>query len=306
MKVVFDTDPGIDDAMALLYLDACSNLELLGITTTPGNASIEQCTNNALILCELFDISVPIHAGIAETINGIVLTNYPDFVHGTNGLGDITLPATSRQPADTGAVDYLIKSAQEFSSELTLIAVGRLTNLALAIRSDDKFAKNLKQIIFMGGAFKHEGNVTPWAEANIMCDPEAASIVFESGIPLTMVGLDVTMKTRMSHAYLTELTGYLGDIGSMVKDMNEVYASYYKKEQGLDEFPVHDSSAIAFAHRPEYFAIETGTLSCVLEGDQRGRTTFRPDPQGRHCVCVGVDADALLSDYLDTVKRKYD
>ena len=303
--VVLDTDPGIDDAMALLYLHACDNLELLGITTILGNASIENCTNNALFLCEQFDIFAPVYRGADRGVTGKQPENYPDFVHGMNGLADIKVKVAGKSAEDQDACTYLLESSNANPGEITIIAVGRLTNIALALNKDPTFANRVKEIIFMGGAANCEGNVTVWAEANIIGDPEAASIVFNSSIPLVMVGLDVTLLTRMSHSFLDSLTSDLAPLQSLLLSINKVYANFYKTSQNWDEFPVHDSSAIAYAHNPKIFSTEQGQLTCILDGEQRGRTVFVPSTSGNHRVCLSVDSNALLDDYFKNVTAAY-
>jgi purine nucleosidase len=304
-KVIFDTDPGIDDAMALLYLHACDNMELLGITTIFGNASIENCTSNTLFLCEQFGVTAPVYRGADRLLTGKKPENYPDFVHGINGLADIDARVSQKLVEDQDASGFLVESANANPNEITILAVARLTNIALAINKDPNFASRVKEIIFMGGAASCEGNVTPWAEANIIGDPEAASAVFNSGIPLVMVGLDVTLLTRMSHEFLDSLTSNLVHLQNLLLSINKVYASYYKTSQNWDEFPVHDSSAIAYAKNPNMFGTESGQLSCTLDGEERGRTIFAPGASGSHRVCLTVDSHALLDDYLKTVTAAY-
>ena len=304
-KVIFDTDPGIDDAMALLYLHVCDNLELLGITTIYGNASIENCTNNTLFLCEQFGVAAPVYRGANRSLTGEKPGNYPDFVHGKNGLADIDVKVSEKSVEDQDASSFLVESTKANPNEITIIAVARLTNIALAINKDPTFASRVKEIIFMGGAANCDGNVTTWAEANIVGDPEAASVVFNSGIPLVMVGLDVTLLTRMSHGFLDSLTSGMVQQKDLLLSINKVYASYYKTSQDWDEFPVHDSSAIAYAHNPNMFGTEHGRLSCILDGEQRGRTVFAPGASGNHRVCLSVESNAMLDDYLKNVTAAY-
>jgi inosine-uridine nucleoside N-ribohydrolase len=304
-KVIFDTDPGIDDAMALLYLHACDNMELLGITTIYGNASIENCTNNTLFLCEQFGVAAPVYRGANRSLTGEKPGNYPDFVHGKNGLADIDVKVSEKSVEDQDASSFLVESTEANPNEITIIAVARLTNIALGINKDPTFASRVKEIIFMGGAANCEGNVTTWAEANIVGDPEAASVVFNSGIPLVMVSLDVTVLTRMSHGFLDSLTSGMVQQKDLLLSINKVYASYYKTSQDWNEVPVHDSSAIAYAHNPNMFGTEHGRLSCILDGEQRGRTVFAPGPSGNHRVCLSVDSNALLDDYLKNVTAAY-
>ena len=305
MKVVFDTDPGIDDAMALLYLNACPSVELLGITSIFGNASLERCTDNALILAELYKIKSPVYRGSPTTIKNTEPKDFPDFVHGVDGLGDVTRQVSSRTVEVMGAVDFLIETAQQNDQQVTIIAVGHLTNIAFAIQKDTNFAKRIKNIVFMGGSIEHPGNVSDWAEANIYGDPEAAQIVFDSGIPLTMVGLDVTMKTCMSLTALQNICDNVKDLGEFLLAINQVYADYYKRSEKLEAFPVHDSSAVACAIAPELFTMRRGMLACLLHGEQRGRTKFTEDAQGKHQICTAVEAEKLLNHYHDIVTSHY-
>jgi len=305
IPVVFDTDPGIDDAMALIFLNACQKLNLVGITTVFGNASIENCTNNALYLCERFNIPAPVYAGAGLTLMGKAEDDYPDFVHGADGLANINVLPDSRTQESALAHEFLIDAAKQHKGELTIIAVGRLTNLALAIQADADFAENVKQIVLMGGAVNVPGNVTQWAEANIIGDPEATDVVFSSGIPTTQVGLDVTMKSLMSEAYIEDLSNRCGDAGKLLKEITPYYLNFYRGRTGENGFACHDSSAVAFVEAPSIYQTETGNLSVVLTGEERGRTLFTENSEGRHTLCVQADAARLMEIYDDYLVKKY-
>ena len=178
MKVIFDTDPGIDDAMALLYLSKLPEIELLGITTVVGNADLETTTRNALFLRQKFGLSAPVVRGAAETLDGVDKAE-PVIVHGLNGLGEIDIPAVDDSGLQAGdASQFIIETVRAHPGEVTIIAVGRMTNLALALRADPEVAALTRQVVIMGGAFGYEGrsgNVTPVAEANIHGDPVAVA-----------------------------------------------------------------------------------------------------------------------------------
>ena len=303
--VIFDTDPGIDDAMALIFLNACQQLEIKGVTTIFGNASLSQCTNNALYLCERFGIDVPVHAGADTTLTGVPKEDFPVFVHGADGLANINATPASRRQGIEPASDFLIETAARYAQELVIIAVGRMTNIALAIQANREFAGNVKEVILMGGAVNVPGNVTTWSEANIFGDPEAADVLFSSGIRLTQVGLDVTMKTIMSKQYIQDLAARCGDAGHLLSQITPYYLDYYLGRTGEDGFACHDSSAVAHAENPEIHEIETGTLSVLLEGDQRGRTVFKKNVGRLHSLCTGVDAPKLLKTYDEYLVRAY-
>lgn len=304
-KVVLDTDPGIDDAMALLYLHACDSLELLGVTTVFGNASIDDCTTNTLFLCEQFGVTAPVYRGADRLLSGEKPEEYPDFVHGKNGLANIDVTVVAKSVEEQDASDFLIEATKANPNEITIIAIARLTNIAVAVNRDPSFAGRVKEIIFMGGAANCEGNVTTWAEANIVGDPEAAYTVFDAGIPMVMVGLDVTMQTWLSLDMLAAMTSGMTQLKPLVLSINDFYASFYKLSQNRDEFPVHDTSAIAYAHNSKLFGSERGQISCTLDGEERGRTVFEPGPSGKHRVCLSVNSNALLDDYFKTVTAAY-
>lgn len=303
MKVIYDTDPGIDDAMALLYLHACPEIELIGICTVAGNADIDTCTRNALILCERFGIDVPVYRGAGTTMDGTTPVDFPHFVHGRDGLGNTNLPAPSGSASETAAEDYLVEAVDEHSGEITILAVGRMTNLANALQKDKNFADRVQRVVMMGGALETPGNVTPFAEANIYGDPEAAEALFKSAAPVTMVGLDVTNQTRMSLDFLRALFPAGDALSEFILNMNMFYANFYLDAEGADNFPVHDSSAVAYLDRPELFQTETGFLTCTTEGDGRGRTLLTRDDAGKDRVCLGVNSEALVETYRNRVSN---
>ena len=216
IPVIFDNDIGIDDAMALLLLDASSVVNLLGITTRFGNASIETTTRNALIVRDLFNIQAPVFKGAGEPIGLRLGEGYPVHVHGKNGLGDIPLPAPHSQPEAEPAAQALVDLTRVAGQKVTVIAVGGLTNIAEALRLDPDLPERIDRLIVMGGAFgyhQHRGNVSPVAEANIASDPLAADRVFSSKLKSVIVGLDVTHEIRMGEAYFSALREYCGSRG---------------------------------------------------------------------------------------------
>ena len=291
--------------MALLYLNAIPSVELLGITTILGNAPIEVCTRNALILCERYGIDVPVYRGSESSVTGQVPGEYPDFVHGTDGLGELDLPEPVKGVEDQPAFEYLVEAVSSHPREITILAVGRLTNLALAINAQPDFQDLVKEVIIMGGAVNVPGNVTRWAEANVMGDPEAADIVFRSHLNLTMVGLDVTNATRMSMRYIESLFSDLPDLSDFILAMNSYYADFYLRSEATDDFPVHDSSAVAFLDDAKAFDTSAGRLHCILDGDERGRTVFQETESTRHRVCLEVDSDRLLQNYAGRIGSEY-
>ncbi len=314
LKVIYDTDPGVDDAMALLLLVRHPDVELLAVTTVFGNATIETTTRNALFLKQAFGFAAPVARGAAGPVVGAASVP-PNFVHGDNGLGNIPLPEITATADPRSASQLIRELVRAHPGEITIIAVGRMTNLAQAIADDPGIVPLVKAVSVMGGAFGrngHYGNVTPVAEANIIGDPVAADIVFGANWPMTIIGLDVTLESVMSDAYIADLARDAGQDGAFLHEVSRFYANFYTaSKQTSDGFPVHDSSAVAAALHPDMFTYVRGAVRVVPDGIARGQTIVRPegyydqasDFDGRpSCnVAVGVDAPRFLKFYRDTI-----
>ena len=208
-KIILDTDPGIDDAIALCYALNHPELEVLALTTIYGNVAVDLATQNALRLVELNsgdlnNATVPVATGTGTPLK-IAPNPVVDFVHGANGFGEIQLPEPSLQAASQSAAELIVDLIHKHPGEITLVAVGPLSNIALALELSPDIATLVKDVVVMGGAFHREGNVTAYAEANIWNDPHAAQQVFTANWPLTVHGLDVTYQISFSPAYLDRL-----------------------------------------------------------------------------------------------------
>ncbi|MDQ6418784.1 nucleoside hydrolase [Paenibacillus sp. LHD-117] len=202
-KMIIDADTGIDDALAILYALKSPGIKVEGITTGYGNISVEQATDNTLRILRLAGMAyeVPVAQGAAKPLK----RGMPEFathVHGRNGIGDAEIPPSNQRPLEEKADDFIIRKSLELEGELIVVTLGRLTNLAQAVLKDPGLCRRIKHAYVMGGAVGVPGNVTPASEANIWGDPEAADIVLASGIPVTMVGLDVTLKTLLTGEHL--------------------------------------------------------------------------------------------------------
>jgi inosine-uridine nucleoside N-ribohydrolase len=310
-KVIFDTDPGIDDAMAILFAHASGKIDLLGITTVFGNASIENATRKALYLKQRFAIATTVCVG-ADTPLVVPAGEPTTFVHGQNGLGDIDLPDTLPLKADPrSACDFIIETVRNNPNEVTLLAVGRLANLALAIQKAPDIADLVKAVVVMGGAFGHNGhtgNVSPYAEANIIGDPHAADLVFTQNWPVTVVGLDVTQQSIMSNAYVQILKDKSEIYGDFIYQISRFYSDFHQQSLGLDGFYVHDSSAVAYVLAPELFKVQQGPIRVVCEGPAMGMTLCKTlekafpvdgwQDNPRQQVCTDIDSQGLLDLYF--------
>jgi purine nucleosidase len=313
-RVIFDTDIGIDDAMALLFLHYAPEVQLEAITTVSGNASIANTTRNACYVCERFAIDVPVFRGAASPVGAALGSEPPAFVHGSNGLGDISFEPPKKRVEATPAAEAIVKLAEAAPGELSVVAVGRLTNLARALDLCPRLPSLLKDVVVMGGVIGHRGcrgNVTPVAEANIAGDPIAADRVFGSGLALTLVGLDVTQETIMNEDFIDTLRATAGDAGEFIHDITRFYFDFYESLGAGRSCPIHDSSAVACLIAPELYATEPGPLRVACEGIAMGQTILGQHPERYllrdwrnrpSCkVCVDVDAEAVRKLYLDTL-----
>ena len=312
-QVIFDTDIGIDDAMALLFLHFAHEAEVVAIVSGYGNASIQNTTANALYMKQLFNIDVPVFRGASGPLNGEI-PKYPDFVHGENGLGDIDIPGISEAPESRDGAQAIVDIVCQNPGKITIVTVGRLTNIANALRLRSELPNIIKELIIMGGAFGfngHRGNVSPVAEANIAGDPIAADIVFTSGIPTTVVGLDVTMEVIMEQAYFDALRRDAGKAGEFIYRISERYLDFHESSKGRRDCPVHDPSAVAFLLKPEIFSAVEAPVRVVTEGIAAGQTiwgernaSYEIDAwrELSSCkICTNVDGEELLHLYRDTL-----
>lgn len=313
-KIIFDTDPGIDDAMALLFIQASPALDLLAVTTIFGNADIDTTTRNALYLKQRFGLTAPVYQGTDKPLTR-PRNPSPTFVHGQNGLGDIELTGLiPARPEAKPAHQAIIDLARQYTGEVVLCAVGPLTNLALALKADPQVATLLKGVVIMGGAFGvagKPGNVTPVAEANIWNDPEAADQVFTAPWQVTAVSLDVTSQVVMSPAYMEALEASAGPAGAFLNAISKPYAAFYGGRDGITGCCVHDAAAVAFMIDPSLFTVRRGSVRVVTEGIALGQTCqkvegelFGPsawDDQPIQAATVAVDGERLLALYARTM-----
>jgi len=314
-KVIFDTDPGVDDAMALLFLHNHPEIDLIGITTVFGNAAIETTTRNALFLKREWGIAAPVARGEGKTYNPMRNpTDWPVMIHGHDGLGNIDVPETIDLPVDPRpAHRFIIETVRANPGEVTLIAVGRMSNLAYALKEDPEIASLVKQVIIMGGAFDVPGNITPAAEANIHGDPEAADVVMTAPWKVIVVGLDVTMKTVMTRKRLAELTARNGRHLKLLSDISQFYIDFYGRHVKDEGMVVHDSCACIYLVAPDLFTTRPGAIRVVAGGIADGQTIQKPDarsfPPGNwdglpsQHACIDIDTEKVMALLDETLVR---
>jgi inosine-uridine nucleoside N-ribohydrolase len=289
-KVILDTDPGHDDAIALLLALASPELDLLGVTTVAGNQTLEKTTVNALKILEFVGrADVPVHVGCDRPL---VREQWAAaYVHGESGLDGPSLPPPQATPRGGHAIEFIAAQVEEHDG-VTLIPVGPLTNIGLLLARHPGIEQRVERIVLMGGAIA-EGNVTPAAEFNIWADPEAAHRVFTSGIDVTMIGLDVTHRALIRPADVERLRGS-GSVGELVAELYDFYHRHHQRMYGWDGSPVHDAVAVGHVIRDDLVRTEHRHV-LVDTGPEpgRGRTYVDlwrrtgNDPNAH----VGVDVD---------------
>jgi purine nucleosidase len=259
-KIILDCDPGIDDALAIAFAHGHPGLELAGITTVAGNVGLAKTTANALAVCEFIGAAgTPVTAGCAGPLLRPALDARQ--VHGDSGLGGAVLPAPSASPAAGHAIDYIIDTVRAAPGEITLVATGPLTNIALAVRREPRLADWVRGFVIMGGS-AGRGNVTPAAEYNIWADPEAAAAVFRAGWVVTMLGLDVTLQTSATAAVLARMR----DLGRLGTDLLLPALEQYRSVSEPAGPPVHDVCAVAWVAEPGLFGLVPARVQVELTG----------------------------------------
>ena len=308
-KIIIDTDPGIDDAMAILFALNSPELEVVGLTSIFGNVRTDLGTQNALRLLEFAgQAEIPVAHGAAGPLH-IPFEGPADFVHGANGLGEVYLPDPAGKADPRPAAQFIVEMVMAHPGAITLVPVGPLTNIALALMLEPRIVERVAGVVLMGGAATVNGNVNPAAEANIWHDPHAADRVFTAGWNVTMLGLDVTMKTVMDDAYLAGLRG--SRTGAFIDDICRFYLDFHKQVHGHYAAHTHDPSAIAYLIDPTLFTVEHGPVRVICEGLALGQTLWdrRGEWYGANAwstqrpvgVCVDVDSERLLALFRDRI-----
>ncbi len=305
-KIIIDTDPGIDDAMAIYFALRSPELDVIGLTTVFGNVTTELATTNALRLLEIAGRSdIPVARGADDPV-ALPFGGPVPVVHGEDGQGDVFLPPPTTHAIDQSAAQFIIEQIMTQPGEVTLVPIGPLTNIALALRLEPRIAQHVREVVIMGGNALGPGNATPSAEANIHNDPEAADVVFGAPWQVTMVGLDVTNNVIMSAAHLAEYGQIDHPMARHIARITPYYLEFYRKRHGMDGICVHDSSAIAYLIAPSLFTVKAWPLRVDAgEGIGRGKTwpalgeVDRPSlapwrARPRVNVCVGVQSDKVV------------
>jgi len=308
-KLLIDCDPGHDDAVAILY--AAYHLDLIGITTIYGNQSIEKTTCNALSVVELLGLDIPVAQGCAQPLNAPF--GHGGDIHGTSGLDGAEIPKSSRNVVALHGVDFIIEMAHKHQDELVICPVGPLTNIALALRKEPRLTKWVRAISLMGGTTQI-GNTTPVAEFNIWSDPQAADVVFRSGVAMWMVGLNVTRQVGIAQSHIEQLA-QAGGVARIFADLLRFFRQRLWEVHGLQTASLHDPCALVPFIVPHLMSYQECPVEIVLEpGITRGMTVcdFRNLTSAKldiiqsrglpNCrVAMTVEAEPLVNHIVETI-----
>ena len=296
LPLLLDCDTGVDDAVAILFTKYLNTLELVAVTTVAGNVEVEHTTRNTLQVLELAQMThVPVYMGADKPLLGETVTAH--HVHGRNGLNEIELPLPKRAAETMPAWDAIYTYAKKTPGELTVVAVGPLTNLALAIAKYKELPGLLKRIVLMGGAAVG-GNVTPCAEFNVYADPEAADMVFTCGAPVYMCGLDVTMRAYVTAQELDEIAALGSKQAVFARDVMQGILKFYSAYK-LGGVAFHDPVTVLYADDESYFQTDQAGVRVETKGKlTRGKTVtdLYSDKQMEHnaSVVTNLDRDVFL------------
>lgn len=305
-KIIIDTDPGQDDAVAILLALAAPELEVLGITAVAGNVPLALTAKNARVICELAGRSdIRVFAGCDRPLNRDLVT--AEEVHGKSGLDGIALPDPTMPLQDQHAVDFVIETLREEApGSVTLCPIGPLTNIATAFSRAPDIIPRVAEIVLMGGAYFEVGNVTPAAEFNIYVDPQAADIVFGSGVPIVAMPLDVTHKALTTRARIEAFRALGTKVGHAVASWTDFFERFDMAKYGSDGAPLHDPCVIAYLLQPDLFTGRHINVEIETRGEfTLGMTVadwWRVTDRAPNAMFIGdIDAEgfyALLTERL--------
>ena len=259
-KIILDCDPGHDDAVAIMLAGINPKIELLGITVVAGNQKLEKTVNNALKVCNHLNLDVPVYSGMSRPMIREQLI--ADDIHGETGLDGPKFEELKIKAEDKHAVNFIIDTLMNSDEKITLVPTGPLTNIGMAIRFEPRIIEKINRIVLMGGSYQL-GNMTPAAEFNILADPDAAHIVFSSGVKVVMMGLDLTRQASATKEVVEKIKSLNNKASKLFVDLMEFFAASQKNVFGWSAPPVHDPTTIAYIIDPE--CIEVKPMFCEIE-----------------------------------------
>lgn len=298
-RIIFDTDPGIDDACAILLALASPELSVEGLSIVHGNCSLGQATTNALAVLELANAThIPVAKGCELPL--VQPSLLAPETHGETGLGYAKLSTPRVKPISQRGIDFLIEQILRSPGEITLLAIGPLTNVALAIRQEPRVVQALKEIIIMGGALRYEGNTTALAEFNTYVDPHAAHIVYHAGIPTTLVPLDVTYQCILTPGDVNRLLRTDSPITKFVADSTRFYMEFHDEYQKIEGCVINDPLALALTFAPELCTYQELPVDVDLSGGiSMGKTVADFYNYGKKPANIRVALGVRARDFMD-------
>jgi purine nucleosidase len=298
-KILFDTDPGIDDACAMLLALASPELSVEGLSVVHGNCSLEQATTNALSILELVKAGhIPVAKGCGLPL--VQPSLLAPETHGDTGLGYARLPEPRTRPTMQHGSDFLIEKIMSSPGEITLVAIGPLTNVALAIRQEPRIVDAVKELFIMGGAIRYEGNTTALAEFNTYVDPHAAHIVYHAGMPTTLVPLDVTYQCILTPGDVTRMQEVDSPITKFVADSTRFYMEFHDEYQSIQGCVINDPLALALTFAPELCTYQEVPVEVDISGGiSMGKTVADFYNYGKKPANMRVALGVKPRDFMD-------
>ncbi|MEO1066768.1 MAG: nucleoside hydrolase [Pseudomonadota bacterium] len=304
-KIIIDTDPGIDDAMAIAFALLNPDIELLGLTSAFGNVTIDVATRNALALVEMAEMECPVARGAGAPL---VQEPHPvaDFVHGAEGFGTVEAMMPQREEDPRPAHEFICDQVNAAPGDVVLCPVGPLTNLALALRHDPGIAKKVKAVHVMGASLKEGGNATEFAEANIWQDPHAAEIVLAADWDVRLIGLDVTHRVTCHTPDFESLAEAAPILGGFLNEAVQFYFDFHEKVDGFHGCYMHDPTAVISIIRPDLFSFDEAPVGVIVEGERAGETVLGHGSSGRPAKWASkVDVAAVKDVFLSTIRSGF-
>ena len=304
-RIILDTDPGIDDALAFLLLAASPEISIEAITVTHGNTTVDKCAKNALQIAELCNlVSVPIARGASEPL--VKTLSVAEETHGDGGLGYAVLPEPELKLSPTPAVELIINLVHKYPGEITLLCIGPMTNLALAILSDPSIVPLIKDVVSMGGTIHAPGNATPASEYNVFCDPHAFDVVIRAGIAFTLVPLDVTYECLFQKRHMDRIQSKNPAVRKFIDDSTRFYMEFHDEYQSIEGCAINDPLAAAILIKPDLVQYVDYYVTVELKGDYNVAKTsadhFKAMGKAPNSkVAMEVDVEAFMDFFIERV-----
>ncbi len=306
-KIILDTDPGIDDALAILLLATSSEIELKAITVTHGNTTVDKCLANAIQIADLAGIrNIPIAKGANQPLIGKL--QIAEETHGDTGLGYAKLPPSNYPIHSNNASQLIVELVKKYPGEITILGIGPVTNIALALISNPEIKPLIKDVVLMAGSFEYAGNASPVAEYNVFCDPYALQVLINANLDLTIIPLDVTYQCLFTKEHLAELQNCKKDIYEFISDSTRFYMEFHQEYQNITGCAINDPLVVAYLLNRELLEL----MECYVEvnlhkGNFYGKTsadrfsTLGLAPNAK--VATQVDVPAFMKLFIDRMHK---